>query len=137
MSNRRFLYNKTAGVLCAAFFLAACSEGGSSTPGSADDPNVTTMRCNEVMYNVGGSSADSALEWIEVQIVSGPAIENMTSVQLRLEGAAEYTFPEGSLAVGERIVVANDTAAFRSKYPQTTYPVRLFGPFLGRLDNAG
>lgn len=122
-------------VLGSGLMLSACSEGGSSSgSGGSDDPNAPKLACTEVMYNSG--DADS-LEWIEIQLASGSAISSMVSAEMRIEGAVEYTFPEGSLAVGERIVVTNDTAAFRTHYPYATYPVRLFGSFSGRLDNAG
>lgn len=115
--------------------LAACGEGGSSSNANGNTTeNSAVLRCNEVMYNAG--SADS-LEWIEIQIASGAALSNMQSAELRLEGAVEYLFPAQALAVGERVVVASDTAAFRAKYPPSSYPVRLFGPFSGRLDNNG
>lgn len=110
--------------------LAACSEGGSDA-GDIDQAS-TVMRCNEIMYNAGTANA---LEWIEIQIDSGLALSSMLTSELRIEGAVEYAFPDSALAIGERIVVASDTAAFRAKYPIADYPVRLFGPFIGRLDN--
>lgn len=119
---------------CVSFAFFACSEGGKKSTDPEQEANATYLRCNELMYNAGGADT---LEWLEFQIESGPAISSMIAAELRIEGAVEYTFAEGSLEVGERVVVTNDTNAFRATYPYAEFPVRLFGPFIGRLNNAG
>lgn len=122
----------SSGLALSALALFACSEGGSSSD-NGDSALVTTLRFDEIMYNSGVDS----LEWVEFHISAGPALENMQASGLRLDGAIEYAFPAEALDVDERVVVASDTAAFRAKYPYSAYPVRLFGPWTGRLDNAG
>ena len=124
--------------LTTLMFLFACQQGGAD-PGEIieeqkNDPKATKLQCNEVMYFAGEYDE---LEWIEIELVQGEDIKDMAEKLMRLEKAVEFQFPAEPLKVNEKIVVTNDTNAFRARYPVADYPVRLFGPFEGRLDNAG
>lgn len=150
----KWLYPVT---LVAAFGLLSCSDDSSSsssdsasdtatsdsssstassgsTTSSTDD---TQMACNEIMYHY-----TTDLEWIEISIASGSALESMSAKALRLDGAVEFNFPDEPLAVDERIVVTNDVELFNETYP--SFSGRLFGPWdvdddgeVERLSNSG
>ena len=145
-------------AIALAFFMSACSDDSSSGPnGGEDDPGsssnsqgnsngeeyadgVTYVSITEIMYNAPDSSA---LEWVELSIVSGDAIKDMEFNELRLEGAVTYNFPAEPLDKGEYIVVANDPELFKKTYPE--FKGRLFGPWgddiktgtLAKLANEG
>lgn len=114
-------------------------ENPSSSSSSAQVPrsssveaNTTYMAITEIMYNapetINGVPA-AELEWVEVTIASGKKIYNMAheTVQLRLEGAINYTFPAEPLDVGEYVIVTNDVDLFKAAYPDFTG--RVFGPW--------
>ena len=96
------------------------------------DTDEPQMGCSEIMYN---AADDSELEWVEIYIVGGMNIDNMSEYQMHLSGAVEYTFPAEPLTKGEYIVITNDPAAFKEAYPQ--FVGRLFGPWTGKLINEG
>ncbi len=96
------------------------------------DTDEPQMGCSEIMYNAAGGSE---LEWVEIYIVGGMNIDNMSEYQMHLGGAVEYTFPAEPLTKGEYIVITNDPAAFKEAYPQ--FAGRLFGPWTGKLINEG
>lgn len=116
----------------AALSMWACDEGGKTR--SVD---YTAMACTEIMYH----GADS-VEFIELK-ATGTPLPSMSGVNLRLDGAVYFAFPDESLDTSEYIVVTNDTTLFRTKYPNFTG--RLFGPWLaeegssvvGELSNSG
>lgn len=96
------------------------------------DTDPPQMGCSEIMYNAADGSE---LEWVEIYIVGGMNIDNMSEYQMHLSGAVEYTFPAEPLTKGEYIVITNDPAAFKEAYPQ--FAGRLFGPWTGKLINEG
>lgn len=110
----------------------------SNSPGDRRESKTTVMSCTEIMYH-----DKTDLEFVELKIESGPAIENMAEVMLRLDGAVSYTFPSEPLDTGEYIVVTNDISLFNARYPD--FSGRLFGPWdidpskgtVGRLSNEG
>ncbi|MDR1759168.1 MAG: lamin tail domain-containing protein [Fibrobacter sp.] len=130
---KRKLLKWSLPLLAAGF--CACDPGSGTKTKNSD---VTIMSCSEIMFN---DTTD--LEFIELKIESGPAIQNMTDALLRLDGAITYTFPAEPLDTGEYIVVTNDVALFHERYPN--FSGRLFGPWdidpekgtVGRLSNEG
>ena len=73
-----------------------------------------------------------ALEFVELCSKEPPRadLSNWT-----LRGEVEFTFPAGTiLAAGERLVVAAAPDRLRESYPKAK---RVYGPFRGKLDNAG
>lgn len=120
--------------ISAAIGLSACSSDDSSSTSSTEGGNSSSsnteqestliqMGCSEIMYH----HPDSLVEWVEIYIESGEDIENMALVELRLDGAIEYNFPEESLKKGEHIVVTGNIEAFNKAYPN--FNGRLFGPW--------
>lgn len=138
-------------------FLCSCSD---SSSGSADDPeeneegggngkdnpsdstdaNGAYVMITEIMYN---APENSSLEWVELKIVGGSAMQHMDQYALRLEGAVSYEFPDEPLDTNEYIVVTNDPELFRKTYKD--FKGRLFGPWgkdvktdsLAKLSNEG
>ena len=139
----------------AAFAMAglfsACSDSSSSSgddPKSEDsgyDQNSTEaggayVMSTEVMYN---APENSALEWVELKIIGGSAMSDMTLFNLRLDGAVTYSFPKEPLDTSEYIVVTNDPDLFKKTYKD--FKGRLFGPWdkdiktdsIAKLSNEG
>ncbi|QEG35770.1 CotH protein [Bythopirellula goksoeyrii] len=94
-----------------------------------DEP--LTLRIVELMYN---PATAGDLEYIEL-LNTGASIIDLTGVQLADFSSGGYTFAGGTLAAGERIVVAQDVAAFQSQYPLVTNVEA--SPFSGSLSNSG
>ena len=135
-------------------FLCSCSDSSSSSSQQDDteeskdkdnqlqsnDANGAYVMITEIMYN---APENSTLEWVELKIAGGDAIDDMSYYNLHLDGAVSYTFPAEALDTNEYIVVANDTALFRKTYKN--FKGRLFGPWdidektkvLGKLSNEG
>lgn len=90
-----------------------------------------SLRIVELMYNPVGVND---LEYIELLNVGGSAID-LTGVQLTDFSTGGYTFSGGTLAAGERIVVAQDVAAFQSQYPSVSNVEA--SPYSGSLSNGG
>lgn len=128
----------------------ASSSSGATKPSSSSvvDANTTYVTISEIMYNApktinGVDAAD--LEWVEVTITSGKKIYNMAheTVQLRLEGAINYTFPAEPLDIGEYVIVTNNVDLFKKAYPD--FNGRVFGPWekdpatgeIAKLSNEG
>lgn len=87
----------------------------------------STIVFSELMYN---PVADEQLEWIELH---NEMAVDMDISEWRLDGVG-YEFPVGTVvSAGDRIVVARNPDVLR----QATSVVADFGPFAGRLDNAG
>ena len=83
---------------------------------------------SEVCYN---PPAAAAWEFIELQnIAAGPI--DLTDVAFTA-GIAYAFAPATVLAAGQRLVLANDAAAFTAKFPAVT----LHGVYTGKLDNNG
>lgn len=107
-------------------------EGGTA-PGSSSataqsssslDASVTYMAITEIMYNAPDASE---LEWVELAITSGPDLKSMKALNLHLDGAVTYYFPDEGLTKGEYVVVTNNPELFRTEYPE--FSGRLFGPW--------
>jgi hypothetical protein len=113
-------------------------------------PKVGPVVISEIMYHPLdiGTNDNSADEFIELR--------NITSAEVRLFDLAaptntwkltevvDFTFPQGvSIPAGKAVLVANidaadsaAEAAFRAKYDLAA-DVQVFGPYGGKLDNAG
>lgn len=121
--------------MLALLSLSACDSGEGKTRTVA----YTAMVCTEIMYHPAGTDS---VEFVELKATGAP-ISSMSDVNLRLDGAVYYEFPDEALDTNEYIVVTNDTAAFHTKYPNFTG--RLFGPWfsdenmtkVGKLSNDG
>lgn len=117
-------------ILCtsASAIFFACSDSSSGKTRSYENP---VMTCTEIMYN----PIDSGPEFAELKL-SGRSLSSMSDVRLRLDGAVEFTFPDEPLENGEIIVVTNDSALFRTTYPN--FAGRLFQWDSGfKLSNSG
>ena len=116
-------------VLCGvALSLSGCSD---SSSGKTRSVSVPVMVCTEVMYH----PQEGMPEFVELKL-TGTSLSSMSAVNLRLDGAVEYTFPDEPLAENEIIVVTNSTALFKTAYPNFTG--RLFQWNFGeKLSNAG
>ncbi len=91
---------------------------------SSVDETITAMAITEIMYNAPNGSE---LEWVEVTIASGPNLKSMLAMNMRLDGAVSFAFPDEPLAKGEYIVVTNNKDLFKETYPD--FNGRLFGPW--------
>ncbi len=90
-----------------------------------------SLRVVELMYH----PADAGdLEYIEL-LNFGDSTIDLTGVQLADFSSGGHTFVGGSLAAGSRIVVAQDVAAFQSRYPGVTNVAAT--AFSGSLSNSG
>ncbi|MEX0586347.1 MAG: lamin tail domain-containing protein, partial [Pirellulales bacterium] len=96
--------------------------GGTPTLTNPQD----SVRITEVMYN---PASGEQYEFIELRNVGAQAVDLSG---LRLNGAVRFTFPDISLAPGEYIVVAEDEAAFVSRYGNVP---RIAGQYTGDLNN--
>lgn len=98
-------------------------------PGIPDHPKV---KFTEILYNP--EAADQALEFIELQNVSGRPVDVSG---WSIEEGIQFVFPpESVLPAGEFAIVARTPAGFRARYGDREVP-HLFGPYLGRLANEG
>lgn len=115
-------------ITATALAVTACSDSSSSKTRSVSIP---TMTCTELMYH----PANGFPEFVELKL-SGKSLSSMSDVNLRLDGAVKFSFPDEPLDIGEIIVVTEDSALFRKKYPQ--FNGRLFQWNAGeKLSNAG
>ena len=141
-------------MVLSAIALSACSddgssssgnggEGGNNPPGHSEDATEAGgayVMITEIMYN---APEQSTLEWVELKIIGGSAMSDMSYYNLHLDGAVTYYFPAEALDTNEYIVVTNDPSLFREKYPD--FKGRLFGPWekdvktdsLAKLSNEG
>jgi hypothetical protein len=110
-----------SGLLAGAF----CWSAGIVSTASARDSAVLI---NEVQYHPAGEPAPS--EWIELRCLHGVDVDISG---WRLAGAVDFTFPAGTVIRGRGfVVVAQNPAAMPGLGSGL-----LFGPWTGRLDNAG
>lgn len=115
-------------TMLSALSMTACTE---SSSGKTRTVSIPAMTVTELMYH----PAEGYPEFVELTL-SGTSLSSMLSVNLRLDGAVEFTFPDESLDKGEIIVVTEDSALFREKYPD--YTGRLFQWDAGfKLSNSG
>ncbi|MBN1671373.1 MAG: lamin tail domain-containing protein [Kiritimatiellae bacterium] len=102
-------------------------------------PRVGPVIINECMYH----PAQPACEFIELLNITDSPVALYDAAApantWKLDGAVEYAFPSGtSLAAREVVLlIATNEAAFRAAYPGVPTGVRIFGPYAGRLDDAG
>ncbi len=125
---------------------------GTGAPNAA--PRVGPIVINEIMYHpnslVGGQATEiQDEEYIELLNISSSAVTLFDGVHTtnrwQLEDAVSFVFPPGaSLEAGEYCLVVNfdpvleplALLSFRAKYGLGS-TVQVFGPWSGRLDNAG
>ncbi|MBN2505053.1 MAG: lamin tail domain-containing protein, partial [Verrucomicrobia bacterium] len=103
-------------------------------------PGIVPLRITELMYHpapvtpaeaaAGFSNADD-FEFVELCNV-GPIALNLAGIAF-VDGIT-FTFPSGTLAPGERIVLVKNVAAFTLRYGATA---RIAGYYGGNLNNAG
>ena len=111
-----------------AFAFIGCSD---SSSGKTREVGIAAMTCTELMYN----PAPGYPEFVELKL-TGKSLSSMSAVNLRLDGAVQYSFPDEPLDVDEIIVVTEDASLFREKYPSFTG--RLFQWDAGyKLSNSG
>ena len=89
-----------------------------------------TLRIVELMYHP--TSGDT--EYIEILNI-GDGMVDLTDVQITDFSSGGYTFGNGTLAPGERIVVPENVAAFTAKYPGVTNVTST--AYAGSLSNGG
>jgi hypothetical protein len=89
------------------------------------------LRIVELMYN---PAVSGDFEYIELLNIGASTID-LTGVQLADFSAGGFTFAGGTLAAGERMVVAQDVAAFQSQYPAVTNVAAT--AYSGSLSNGG
>lgn len=115
-------------------------------------PKVGPVVINEVMYHppAAPDGSDNILdEYIELQNITGQAVPLHDVLnpgnRWRLQDGVSFTFPAGTSlpANGFALVVnfdpvadAAQLSAFRTKY-SVPAGVQIFGPYSGKLDNAG
>lgn len=98
----------------------------------AGDLVITEVHYNPLPPDPGSIAANNTdFEFIEIQNV-GPAPRPMQGVHFS-DGIA-FTFPESSLAPGERAVVVRNVDAFRERYGQA---IPIAGVFTGVLSDRG
>lgn len=116
-------------LLCPlTFTFFACSDSSSGKTRSVSYP---VMTCTELMYHPQYGWP----EFVELKL-TGKSLESMSAVNLRLDGAVEFAFPDEPLAENEIIVVTNDKFLFQTKYPN--FSGRLFQWNSGfKLSNSG
>ncbi len=115
-------------AMLSALSMTACSE---SSSGKTRTVSIPAMTVTELMYH----PADGYPEFVEITL-SGSSLSSMANVNLRLDGAVEFTFPDEPLDKGEVIVVTEDSSLFRKMYPD--YTGRLFQWDAGfKLSNSG
>ncbi|MCO6047477.1 lamin tail domain-containing protein [Aeoliella sp. ICT_H6.2] len=89
------------------------------------------LRIVELMYNPAGSGASEYIELLN----SGSETIDLAGVQITDFSTDGFTFSGGTLAAGERIVVAEDLAAFQAQYPAVGNVVAT--AYAGSLSNGG
>jgi hypothetical protein len=113
-------------------------------------PRIGDVLITEIMYNPPGIGTNdgSAFEFIELRNNGGLAAPlfdvSFPTNTWRLRDAVDFDFPQGvTMQPGTRLLVVsfnptNTTAlnAFRARYGLST-GVPIYGPYQGRLDNAG
>ncbi len=103
-------------------------------------PKVGPLVISEIMYHTPDDGPEN--EFIELLNISTNAVSlfdplNPTNTW-RLSHAVAFTFPTNiSLAVGARLLVTGTNAGLFRATHQVPSEVAIFGPWTGRLDNAG
>jgi plastocyanin len=102
-------------------------------------PLVDEVVFTEIMYHPADSGG---FEYIEICNASSSSVSlyhaTYTTNTWKLEGAVEFTFPEGlTLASGECVIVSETDAATFTAYYTVDAGVTVLGPYEGQLNNAG
>ena len=98
----------------------------------SDRPIQDFLRITEVMYNPDGSDSR---EFIELLNMSGTEVLDLTGVTISISADIDFTFSAGtSLAIGDRILVVRDQAAFEAEYGTGH---NIAGVYSGVLANEG
>jgi spore coat protein CotH len=103
-----------------------------ATPGAANDLASAVSRgvvISEIMYHP--SSELTSEEYVEIYNGEAAAV-NLAG--WTLSGGVDFVLPARSLAPGQSLVIAANTAAFAAKYPTVTNVV---GGWEGKLSNRG
>jgi hypothetical protein len=97
--------------------------------------STPSLVITKIMYDPPPSSPSagdgSAFEYVELKNVGVTAL-NLGG--FRFTRGIEFEFPSLTLAAGDRVVVVQDSAAFRSRYGTNAL---VAGTYTGQLDNAG
>ncbi|MGJ8724073.1 MAG: CotH kinase family protein [Roseibacillus sp.] len=100
------------------------------------------LRISELQYHPVDPTAAESVALLGVNESDFEYLElmNVGGAVLALEDCyfgegIEFEFPNVSLAVGERIILARNPAAFSVRYPTAT--ANVVGPYLGELSNSG
>ncbi len=110
-----------------------------------NNPIVGPVVITEILYN--SPELDSVAEYIELKNVSGSAVQLYDPYNpdnhWAFTNGVDYDFPglTITLAVDEVILITRDDPnAFRARYASRydiAHDIRIFGPYDGKLDNAG
>ena len=101
--------------------------------------HASNVIVSEIMYNPSGTKA----EWIEV---TNATTNRIDMAAWKLDGGASLTLPDfdaGNVSAHlllerERIILSSRTPAeTRADYPYISPSTRVYGPWVGSLDNAG
>lgn len=94
--------------------------------------DASALRITEIMYHPspGGAFPADQYEFIELAN-TGAAPLDVDGV--KFTGGISYSFPDATLAAGQRVVLAINSAAFVARYPS----VSPYGVYGGALDNGG
>jgi hypothetical protein len=118
-----------------------------NTPGSANAyPKVGPIVISEIMYNPdwpeGGSYTNDQYEYIELHNISAESVtlyDYETGEPWKFTNGIDFTFPAYTpvtIGPGGVLLVINHPAAFSWRYPAVPAEI-IFGPYDGRLNNAG
>lgn len=116
------------------FLISAVLEAKRTEGGIGDYPYrnelhlLDGLRVTELMYN---APPGDAFDYIELQNVAASPLE---LAGVRFTAGVDFTFSPRTLAPGEYVVVAGDSAAFRERYGTN---VHLAGQYAGRLSDSG
>jgi len=101
-------------------------------------PLVGPIVISEVMYHPATSGV---YEFVELLNSGGAAFPLFDAVRggWQLSGGVDYTFGAGATipAGGFALVIPTNEAAFRQVYTNVPPGIPVYGPYTGRLDNAG
>ncbi|MHC4440052.1 MAG: lamin tail domain-containing protein, partial [Planctomycetota bacterium] len=118
-----------------------------NTPGSANAyPKVGPIVISEIMYHPdwpqGGSFTNDQYEYIELQNISAEPVKlyrDDKAEPWKFTDGIDFTFPADipvTIPAGGLLLVVKHPAAFSWRYPAVPAEI-IFGPYEGRLNNAG
>jgi hypothetical protein len=103
-------------------------------------PRVGPVVISEIMYN---PAPGDSYEFVELHCVSDDPVAlydaSIPTNTWKLGGAVQFAFPTGVVMAANDyvLVVPTNEAAFRLAYPDVPPGVEVYGPYYGKLDNAG